>query len=187
MKSASKEFASKRFNSKGFTLIEIIVVMMIISIAGSMVFMNIGKGAEKREIKLFVEKMVSVCKKARMTALSKGVPVSFVISPMDRKCWIKENTGNAEGENADGEGADGKSMDGQKSVFPIPGKILIEASGLTEKADGLYQIIFYPDGSSSGGDLAIRQGDKYAFFCRIDLLTGIVSVSLEDNGGWKKI
>ncbi len=167
--------------SKGFTLLEIIVVMMIISIAGSMVFMNIGRGAEKREIKIFVEKMISVCKKARMSALSKGVPVSFVISPMDRQCWIKEETGRAEGEIADG-----KSMDARKSVFPIPGKILIEAGGLTEEADGLYRIIFYPDGSSSGGDLAIRQGDKYAFFCRIDLLTGIVSVALEDNGGWKK-
>ena len=168
--------------SKGFTLLEIIVVMMIISIAGSMVFMNIGRGAEKREIKIFVEKMISVCKKARMTALSQGVPVSFVISPVDRQCWIREETGRA-----DGEIADGKSMDGQKSVFPIPGNILIEASGLTEEANGLYQIIFYPDGSASGGDLAIRQGDKYAFFCRIDLLTGIVSVTLEDNGGWKKI
>jgi len=182
---------------KGFTLLEIIVVMMIISIAGSMVFMNIGKGAEKREIKIFVEKMISVCKKARMTALSKGVPVFFVISPMDRQCWIKEETGTADGKStddksadwgsADGESADGGSIDGRKSVFPIPGKILIEASGLTEAANGLYQIIFYPDGSTSGGDLAIRQGDRYAFFCRIDLLTGIVSVSQEDNGGWEKI
>ncbi len=169
MKSAFKG----KLGHGGFTLLEIIVVMMIISIAGSMVFMNIGKGAEKREIKIFVEKFMSVCKKARMTALSKGIPVFFVISPVDRQCWIKEETGHAQGEIAG------------HSVFPIPGKILIEASGLTEEEDGVYRITFYPDGSTSGGDLAIRQGDEYAFFCRIDLLTGIVSLTQEDNGGWE--
>jgi len=159
--------------SKGFTLIEIIVVMLIISIAGSMVFMNLGKGADKREIKAFVEKMVSVCKQAGVTALASDAPVSFVISPMDRQCWISVETPELESKKA------------KKSVFAIPGEILIEAKGLTETKNGFYEIIFYPDGSSSGGDIAIRKGDTFAFFCRIDLLTGIVSVTQEDKGGWK--
>jgi hypothetical protein len=44
----------------------------------------------------------------------------------------------------------------------------------------LYKIIFYPDGSSGGGDFAIRAGDEFSFFFKIDLLTGIVGVTLND-------
>ncbi len=160
--------------SKGFTLLEIIVVMLIISITSSLVFMNFGRGAGKKDMKIFAEKLSSLCKKARMTSLSSGVPVKLIISPADRQCWISIWKNHAE--------ITGRQDNDKKAyVLSIPGKVFIEASGLTRQDSGVYEIVFYPDGSSSGGDLAIGQGDKPSFFCRIDLLTGVVSMSVKDR------
>ena len=162
--------------SKGFTLLEIIVVMLIISISGSLVFMSLGKGAGKKEIKIFAGKMASLCRRARMTALASSTPVMFIISPINRQCWISRK------DNEQSDTINGQNNNGKAYILPIPGRVFIEASGLTKQDNGLYKIIFYPDGSSSGGDLSIGAENKPVFFCRIDLLTGIISMSQNDHG-----
>ena len=57
-----------KFNSeKGFTLAEILVVIILLALAGSLVFVSVGKSMAGRQNKAFARDMVFLCKKARRT------------------------------------------------------------------------------------------------------------------------
>jgi len=140
--------------SKGFTLIEILVVMLLISIVGSTVYMNFGKNQNHLEQRAFAEKMVSMCKKTRQRALVLGEPSVFKISSIDRKCWI-ENT---------------------ERRLEIPESILMEGQGVAQTDDDIYSVIFFPDGSSSGGEFFLSANGQKIYDFRIDMLTGILEI-----------
>ena len=60
-----------KFNSDGFTLLELVVVLVILSILGSLVFINVGTSASQKKTKIFVNEMMSLCRKARRVAVEK--------------------------------------------------------------------------------------------------------------------
>jgi general secretion pathway protein H len=145
--------------SKGFTLIEILVVMVLISITGSMVFINFGKNQDHLENKGFAEKMISMCKKTRQRALVLGEPSVFKISSFDRRCWM-ENT---------------------EKYLEIPKAILIEGEGIAQADEDTYSVTFFPDGSSSGGEFVLLVNGQILYEFRIDMLTGILEI-MNDKG-----
>ncbi len=145
--------------SKGFTLFEIIVVMILLSVATSMVFMNFGKNHDHLEHRAFAEKMVSMCKKTRQRALILGEPSTFKISSLNKECW----------------------MDNTEKILKIPEDILMEGEGITQIDDDLYCITFFPDGSSSGGKLILSVNRQTIYQFRIDMLTGILEVINDQN------
>jgi general secretion pathway protein H len=140
-------------NSKGFTLLEIIVVMILVAVASSLVFVSVGKSIGKKKDKAFAEDMVSLCKEARFRAIDKGVPAAILISSGERRCWI---------------GGTEKSLE-------IPEEMLIEGEGVALFQEGVYAVHFYPDGSSSGGELTLSVFGRLVYAFKIDRLTGLIS------------
>ncbi len=144
---------------KGFTLVEILVVIIILALASSLVFVNVGKSISKKNTKAFAQQMISLCKKARRMALEEGVPIAFNISSSHRCCWIRDRA---------------------KSIG-FPEKMSIEGEGLAQLNEDLHTIRFYPDGSSDGGELTLSMPTSPVYTFRVDRLTGLLTRVQEEG------
>ena len=140
-------------NSRGFTLIEILVVMILIAVSGSLVYLSVGRSAEQKQGKLFAQEMISLVKKARRMSMASSRPVAFHISSADRLCWVE----------------------GGGASLEIPEKVLIQAQGIAQIDADVYGVYFYPDGSSSGGEITLSASGQPFFVFRVDILTGLVT------------
>ncbi|MBI5591151.1 MAG: prepilin-type N-terminal cleavage/methylation domain-containing protein [Deltaproteobacteria bacterium] len=140
-------------NSRGFTLIEILVVMIVIAVSGSLVYLSVGRSAEQKQGKLFAHEMIGLVKKARRASLAFSRPVAFYISSADRLCWVE----------------------GSGASLKIPEKVLVQAAGIAHVEADVYGVFFYPDGSSSGGELTLSANGQPFFVFRVDVLTGLVT------------
>ncbi len=140
-------------NSRGFTLIEVVVVMVLIAVSGALIYLNVGRSSGQKQEKLFAQEMVGLIKKARRTSITLSRPIVFGISSTDRFCWI----------------------DGIETRLEIPEKILIQGEGIAHIDDDIKGIYFYPDGSSSGGEFTLYAGGQPFFGFRIDILTGLIT------------
>ncbi len=127
----------QKFNVKirfgGFTLIELMVVLLLVAIISSMVFLSVSSGFFKSEERRFVAKFDSILKHCRNMAIGKGRSVNFVIDGNKRVFGIKD-----------------------KKKEEIPKSIEVTGEALLELEEGIYAIIFYPDGSSSGGEIELN-------------------------------
>lgn len=143
---------------EGYTLVEILVVMILMAMAGSLVFVSAGKSMANKQNKAFSQEMVSLCRKARRMAVDKGTPISFNISSTQRRCWVNESA---------------ESID-------IPAQMLVEGEGISQLQENIYTIRFYPDGSSDGGRLTLSISGQTVYAFRVDILTGILT-RIEDR------
>ena len=140
-------------NARGFTFIEIVVVMVLVAVSGSLVYMSVGRSAEQKQGKIFAQEMMSQVRKARRTSLSTSRPVAFLISSPDRFCWVEGGGGGLE----------------------IPERVMIQEQGIAQLDGGVFGIYFYPDGSSSGGEITLVADGEAFFVFRVDILTGLVT------------
>jgi general secretion pathway protein H len=148
-----------RFSSKnGFTLVEILVVVVLLAMAGSLVFVSAGKTMAGNRNRAFAGEMLSLCKKARRMAVDDGVPTAFNISSGQRRCWVGDS----------------------KKTLEIPEEMLIEGEGISQLNEDVYTIGFYPDGSSGGGTLTLSVSGQTVYAFRIDILTGMLTRIEED-------
>lgn len=138
----------------GFTLIELIMVMLIVSLASSMVFVAVSSGMFASSEKKFAREFAATLSRAKTSSLGRGRIVSFLVDGENRRYGV----------------------DGGKWK-EIPSTIQVAAEGLVEKKEGVYAVVFYPDGSSSGGDIDIEY-DETGKKMRIHIgkLVGIVSI-----------
>ena len=179
--------------NRGFTLIEMVVVMLLIAIASTLVLMNVGKSGRMKEHRIFVEKLMQLCKSARTTALIDGIPVCMTILPERRVCLILPmgrggidglSTGDPwdEGSDVEAERSEmvGTSM-GSRSLV-IPSEVRIEGDAIKSDDEGGHHICFYADGSSTGGILTITVEDQLEMTFQVDRLTGALRLMETPEG-----
>ena len=133
-------------------------VMILLGIASSLIFVNVGKSMGNRQAKSFAQEIVSLCKKARQMAIDNGVPTSLNVSSTQRRCWVSGATRSLE----------------------VPEQMLIEGEGVIQLNEDIYAIRFYPDGSSGGGELTLSISGHIIYAFRVDALTGILTRIEED-------
>jgi general secretion pathway protein H len=149
---------SRRIGGKGsggFTLLEIIVVLVLVAMASSLVYLGVARSMSGHQEKVFGRELVSLTKRARRMAIEHGAPSALLISSEERRCWVR----------------------GETAAVEVPETMLIEGEDVAQVEDGVYGIAFYPDGSSSGGTLSFSVGGQVVYAFRTDPVTGIVSVS----------
>jgi general secretion pathway protein H len=145
--------------SGGFTLIELIVVLVLVALASSLVYLGVARSLGGHEEKVFGRELVSLTKRARRMAIEHGVASALLISSEERRCWVRGETGAVE----------------------VPETMLIEGEDVAQVEEGVYGIAFYPDGSSSGGTLSFSVGGQVVYAFRTDPITGIISVSKKES------
>jgi general secretion pathway protein H len=144
--------------SKGFTFLEILVVLLLISLAASLVATNVSKSTGEKRTVFFARQVHSMCVKARNQAMINGSPRAFIISASERTCWIVP-----------------------ENKLEIPSHITIEGEYVETADNNTYVIRFYPDGSATGGILFFKVDDVTVFRVKVNSLTGIIDFIQEGS------
>jgi general secretion pathway protein H len=138
----------------GFTLIELLVVLLVLSLTATLV---LGRGPARSpalDLRSAVGQVAQGLRLARSQAIARDRTVAFVLDV-----------------------ASGGFRIGDAPARALPGGVALSITAVAENTGGgrLGAIEFLPDGSSSGGRIAIAAGGRRAWI-GVDWLTGRVSV-----------
>ena len=127
-----------RGRGRGFTLIEVLVVVGLIAIAGLLSVGILGGGLERMQLRSAAGDIAANLRFTRAHALATGTPQRFSIDPVQRSWQApRERSGT------------------------IPERLEVEFTGAREmqERDGEGVIVFFDDGASSGGRVRLEAGD----------------------------
>ena len=127
-----------RSRGPGFSLIEVLVVVGLIAIAGVLAVGILGGGLERMQLRSAANDVAANLRFTRAHALATGVPQRFSIDPAARTWQApRERSGT------------------------IPERLVVEFTGAREMQEraGEGVVMFFGDGASSGGRVRLEAGD----------------------------
>jgi len=156
-------------NMRGFTLLEVLLVMAIIAMAAAIIAPQLTVGGAVR-LQAQVREAVAVLNYTRRSAIIEGRPkAALFFSPPQPDA--------TQPPQADAEQAERSSRPG---VWVSRGATLQWGGELTEADQLDYQITFYPEGGSSGGELIFTQEDLKASVT-VDPITGKITMQFVEE------
>lgn len=144
-----------RGQSRGFTLLEIIVVLVIGAIAYSLMIGITSRGASTSDLKAAARTLASGLRQAQTMAITTRRDASLTVDMESREYTLP-------GETAPRDLPKGIDL-----------KLYTAQSEVTSERKG--GIRFYPDGSSTGGRITVSAGER-KYLVDVDWLTGRVSI-----------
>jgi general secretion pathway protein H len=140
--------------SSGFTIIELIVVLVIVLLGMTVVGANFSKVSPALQLKTVGGEIVSALRFARTQAVSTQQAVSVRFN-------LYENT---------------YQVQGQQQTFKLPEDLMLSLVILTKNYAGneIASIMFYEDGSSSGAQVLLEL-DNYKKQIEVNWLTGKIT------------
>ena len=145
----------------GFTLLETVVVLMIIGLASALALPMIEGGFEAREVRRAARQIASTMHYCRGEAVSLGAPQEMVIDTY-------RNTIHTTGWD--------------RWAVLTERAIITDVHGGNVLGDGMVQVLFFPNGSTSGAEVLLAsRRDRFANRLRVALDPLLGSVRVEDT------
>jgi general secretion pathway protein H len=143
-------------NSDGFSLLELVLVLMLLALSSLIVLPNLEKKLEERTIRGSALGLAAVARDLRNRAVDQGVPQRLVLN-------LAQNSYR---------GAQGKEVQ-----LP-PDVKFADITGGEILDQGVRQFLFFPNGSSYGGEIALSAGEHSASYSlHFEPLTGRIEVA----------
>ncbi|MHB8880353.1 MAG: pilus assembly FimT family protein [Thermodesulfovibrionales bacterium] len=134
--------------NKGFTLLELVVVLFIAGLSAAVVIFSIGRLHEQTLFNQEARKVYQAARHGRETALLQRKEVILRIDEEANSYWLEDRN---------------KNITGKHTVY--------KGASITGK-----DIVFYPKGNSTGGSLTLRNAKGKEFHIEIDPILGTPSV-----------
>lgn len=133
---------------------------MVLALSSSIVLPNIEKRLEERAIRVSALGLAAVARHVRSRALNQGIPQRLVVN-------VSQNSYRGEGES---------------EVFLPPAVRFAELSGGEMVDQGIRQFVFFPNGSSYSGAIALRGVQRpISYWLHFEALTGRIEVARDEN------
>ena len=147
-------------NKQGFTLIELIMVLLLIGVSMAIVLPNIGRGLQEREVRSSALGLAAAARDLRSRALFDGVPQQLVVNLPQSSYLVARS----------------------KEVH-LPDDVKFASVEGGESLDrDIKRFYFFPNGSTLGGEIVLSDSDKaISYLIRLEPLTGKVEVSRGNN------
>jgi general secretion pathway protein H len=163
---------------RGFTLFELLVVLVVISLMSAMVIPRLSGHLSNLELKTAAKRVAAVMRYARNKAATEKVMVSSEMEIDGRQLSIYALTDlkalytSKEEDSEDEE----RSAD---QIYVLPEGIRFSPSQDNDSPvnDQKMTILFFPNGSCSGGAVTLVNENEKSFDLTIDPITGKVTIS----------
>jgi general secretion pathway protein H len=147
---------------KGFTLIELIIVLVVLAVASGLVGILVNRGSGTFELKSLSKHMATTLRYARSRAIAEKKAYLFIV-PEDLGYY---------GLYTDFPRDEDLEEANPVSSHPIPEEITVTF----REQEGAGIIEFYPRGTSSGGIIEITSQKGKQYFIHVNRITGRVKV-----------
>jgi len=141
--------------ARGFTLLELMVVLVIGAIAYSVILGVPFRGPSTSDLKAAARSLASGLRQAQTTAMATRRDATLMLDLEAREFEVSGI-----------QGARGLPRDIELKLFTAQSEALSEKKGA---------IRFYPDGSSTGGRITVASGER-KYLVDVDWITGRVSI-----------
>jgi len=128
------------------------VVLTLIALGVGMAAVSVGTWSGRSQEREFIFRFSALFRQARNQAGRSGRAAMVIIDPGARICRLSYESGG----------------------LPVPEIIEIRGDGLEELPEGRKAVVFFPDGSSSGGTVEVVRGGTSRAVFRIDPVTGLM-------------
>ncbi len=163
----------------GFTLIELLVVLVIVSLASMLVVPRIVAPLGGLSLKTAAKKTAGMLRYTQSRSASDKITRIGVFDLDSRRISIfpipAEKAGDEE-EKALAEPA-------PDMVYDLPKGVFFEKAvlGKEEVKTGKAQILFFPNGSSSGGEILLSNPAGRRYGIKVEFITGAVTLHPQDK------
>ncbi len=160
---------------KGFSLIELIVVLTILGVGIVLIYPSLGRVSRSVELKTTAKKVSAILRYYRSEAVQKGNAFQVVFDTDTREIRVRPiqvEEGREEGEK----NGEGKLKEKERYVFP-EGVLVKDLKISASQYPSEYPVIeFYPNGGSNGGSFVIERENSKSFRIQVNFLTGVVEL-----------
>jgi prepilin-type N-terminal cleavage/methylation domain-containing protein len=162
--------------SKGFSLMELIIVLTIFALSASLVASSFSNLAGTIELKAAAKKVSGILRYYRSEAINKGL-VYQVLFDSESKAVKVQSVSTAE-PAADKEESEKKEGDTLKTLYGLPKAVQMKEIDFTspQYPCDLPAIEFYPNGGSNGGSVLFSSPERGGYRIKVNFLTGIVEI-----------
>ena len=142
--------------SRGFSLLELVLVLLLIGVSMLIVLPNIAKGLQDREVRSSALGLAAAARDLRSRALFDGEPHQLVLDASRNSYRIARST-----------------------EVSLPSDVRFISVDGGERLDrDRTRFYFYPNGSSLGGEIRLAGGEQaISYLIRMEALTGRIEVS----------
>ena len=159
--------------NKGFSLVEMIVVLVLIGVSISLLAPSLSRFSKGIELKATVKKISAILRYCRSEAINKGRVYQVFFDSESREVKVQPM---APSEEKEGEA---KNADkGFPKIYSVPAGVNLKEvkTESPESSSDLPTIEFYPNGSSNGGTILLDMEDHHGYKITVNFITGIVAV-----------
>lgn len=164
--------------NKGFTLLELLVVLVLISVVTALVAPRFSAPLGNLQLKTAVKKIAGSLRYAR--SLAAGEKISRVCLFDFENQIVTINSAPAQTEPEQNAGDENAAPPNSRRItYALPKGVALKHAyaGDAMVDSGVFQLVFYANGSSSGGDIVIEGDNGRAMLIHIDFVTGMVEIA----------
>jgi prepilin-type N-terminal cleavage/methylation domain-containing protein len=152
---------------RGFTLIELIIVLLIMSVAAGLAGIIVSRGSGELELRVLTKNIATTLRYARNHAISEKKVISFVVWSDKKTYGLYDNFG----QNADND-----------DVSPVVSKTIPEQLAVVfDNREDFRRIDFTPRGFSTGGTIEVKNQKGTKYYIVVNRITGRTEVIKDDD------